>query len=441
MEMARDNEIHFVEGYQSPTGPIKYMTQAAKDKVHAEIDERMQEMEDTGLTRYEILFEKQRGMPLADDPVFQYVKNQRVAREMIVRPGEEFTADRVIELALRQDFGPDPSITMSQRNWQLDDKEDGEQPNWEYKKKYRDNTPILKPEAYYAGHNQVQRRKELFEFDTEKPATFINRPLSRDQLRKKVKRRLTKSEIDYRDTAMMTKFLNDAGKLYNRYQTRLDTNVQRKIAKTVKKMRHQFILPWVGMIKPTDKIPLGSMLEDLEEMHKKTIDPVTGKLFLKHSLQDELKAKLEKERIRLEKRFGHIETNTQFEPIKQQADEELNFIREMSIDSGKVMPNQMIRNWNIAQSHILFNEAQNEEEDPEARLFKDPTELDLSRAETAYKTITQKLSSTRHLNSDNLFGDLLSEKAFELEKLLHPQEKSLQEDLLDYARSSSEGAR
>jgi len=39
----------------------------------------------------------------------------------------------------------------------------------------------------------------------------------------------------------------------------------------------------VGLIKPTDKIPLGSFFEDIEEMHKKTIDPVTGRMFIKHS--------------------------------------------------------------------------------------------------------------------------------------------------------------
>jgi hypothetical protein len=47
----------------------------------------------------------------------------------------------------------------------------------------------------------------------------------------------------------------------------------------------------VGLLKPTDKIPVGSFVEDLEEMHKKTIDPVTGRMFLKHSLQEELSNK------------------------------------------------------------------------------------------------------------------------------------------------------
>jgi hypothetical protein len=73
------------------------------------------------------------------------------------------------------------------------------------------------------------------------------------------------------------------------------------------------LIPTVGLIKPTDKIPLGSFMEDIEEMHKKTIDPVTGRLFLKHSLQDELTVKLKREKERFEERFGHIETNQEYE--------------------------------------------------------------------------------------------------------------------------------
>jgi len=130
----------------------------------------------------------------------------------------------------------------------------------------------------------IQRRKKLFEFDQERPATFINRPLSRGQLRKKLMRPIKKKDMNYKNLALMTKFLNDLGKIQNRYQTRLETPVQRRMSKTIKKMRHQFLLPFVGVIKPTDKISLGSYIEDIEEMHKKTIDPVTGRLFLKYSL-------------------------------------------------------------------------------------------------------------------------------------------------------------
>ena len=104
-------------------------------------------------------------------------------------------------------------------------------------------------------------------------------------------RTIGKKEIDWRNTPLITKFLNEQGKLYNRFQTRLETNVQRKVARTVKKMRTLGLIPYVGLIKPTDKIPVGSFIEDVEEMHKKTVDPVTGRLFMKYNLQTDLRVR------------------------------------------------------------------------------------------------------------------------------------------------------
>ena len=101
-------------------------------------------------------------------------------------------------------------------------------------------------------------------------------------------RNIKKKDIDWKNTPFICKFLNDTGKIYNRYQSRLPTNVHRKIAKTVKKMRNLGVLPYVGNIMPTDKIPIGSYIQDIEEMHKKTIDPVTGRMFMKHSLYDRI---------------------------------------------------------------------------------------------------------------------------------------------------------
>ena len=76
-----------------------------------EIDERMEELEESGLTRNEVLFDDPNvGVPLKDDPFFQLVKNSKTVREMLINANEEFSADRVIEKALRQDVGPDPTL-------------------------------------------------------------------------------------------------------------------------------------------------------------------------------------------------------------------------------------------------------------------------------------------------------------------------------------------
>lgn len=121
-----------------------------KKKVHDEIDRRMQDLEDTGLSRVELLHDSmaRKGVQLKDDPFFQLVKTSRVVREMIIPANGEFSADRVIELALRQDFGPDPSLSGQKRNLRMmeDIGENIESIAWDYKKKYRDKDPLITAE-------------------------------------------------------------------------------------------------------------------------------------------------------------------------------------------------------------------------------------------------------------------------------------------------------
>jgi hypothetical protein len=75
---------------------------------------------------------------------------------MIVPPGAEFTADQVIEQALRQDFGPDPSMAALKMKLKLVE-DDHNQPRWEYKKKYRDNDPLLSHEHHFVDNSFVER--------------------------------------------------------------------------------------------------------------------------------------------------------------------------------------------------------------------------------------------------------------------------------------------
>jgi hypothetical protein len=46
------------------------MTKDQIDNVHNQIDAKLQELEDSGLTREEILYDKQEGIPLSEDPFF-----------------------------------------------------------------------------------------------------------------------------------------------------------------------------------------------------------------------------------------------------------------------------------------------------------------------------------------------------------------------------------
>lgn len=104
----------FADGYHFPKGPLKYMSPSDKQKVHLIAEMRMQELEDLNLSREEILNPQTRtpGLKLLEDPFFQYIKKNRLIREVVIKPGEEFSPDRVIAIALRQDIGIDNSAAI-----------------------------------------------------------------------------------------------------------------------------------------------------------------------------------------------------------------------------------------------------------------------------------------------------------------------------------------
>jgi len=91
---------------------------------------------------------------------------------MLVKPGEDFSVERVIEKALRQDVGPDPTLAMNKQGYKYVDEKNPAFPIWEYKKKYRDNDPVLSAEGYFYDFNQIERRQRQFDFDRKTSITL-----------------------------------------------------------------------------------------------------------------------------------------------------------------------------------------------------------------------------------------------------------------------------
>lgn len=50
---------------------------------------------------------------MAIDPFFQYLKKNKLAREVYLKKNDLFTVEKVIDIALRQDIGPDPSYSRA----------------------------------------------------------------------------------------------------------------------------------------------------------------------------------------------------------------------------------------------------------------------------------------------------------------------------------------
>jgi hypothetical protein len=58
-ELIRENERNFIEGYSGPQSPFKYLSKEEIARTHHQIDLRMQQLQDSGLTREELLFDQQ----------------------------------------------------------------------------------------------------------------------------------------------------------------------------------------------------------------------------------------------------------------------------------------------------------------------------------------------------------------------------------------------
>ena len=116
-------------------------------------------------------------------------------------------------------------------------------------------------------------------YTVDTPLTPANPPLSLKQLRGKFPREIDIRDIDYKNTELLTKFLNPAGKIKNRYQNRLKDNVQTKIEKAIKQARQMQLLPTNSAVKASDKMSLSSLANDVQMLCRRAIDPNTGRLY------------------------------------------------------------------------------------------------------------------------------------------------------------------
>ena len=102
-------------------------------------------------------------MPLAIDPFFQYIKNNRLIREVIAKPNEAFTAEKIVDLALRQDIGFDPMNTARERVPLTKQEMDSLTNIYDFveTKEGRSNKyTLIGPNMYY---NQTEKRKMTLE--------------------------------------------------------------------------------------------------------------------------------------------------------------------------------------------------------------------------------------------------------------------------------------
>ena len=112
-------------------------------------------------------------------------------------------------------------------------------------------------------------------------------------------------------------------------------------------------------------------------MHKKTIDPVTGRMFMKHSIQDDLRDKRVREKAMVDRKVGQT-TTLKDEKKDKMEKTRAKLVRDMSLDTTYAeYPSSLSREWQIAQSHLIAKNALTPDEKKD--VYKnDPVDYDVA---------------------------------------------------------------
>lgn len=154
-------------------------------------------------------------------------------------------------------------------------------------------------------------------------------------------------------------------------------------------------------------------------MHKKTIDPITGRMFMKHTLQDDLRDKRQREKAMLDRKADFVATQAEDFGESQKEIARKQLVREMDMDQTFAeFPSPQRREWSIAQGHLLRQTALTDKELVE--LSEQQEQVDSHIEKEAYESVMTRLSArqskTESQMGSKLFENLLLEKSLDLDQ-------------------------
>jgi small subunit ribosomal protein S18 len=270
----------FVDGYRTPRGPLKWMSPEDKAQVHNQASMKLQELEDTGLSRDEILYRQPGGIPLAEDPVFQFIKNNHDAREMMMQPGQELTMENIVDAALCSKVDIDRAKVLPDREYLYEH----ELPDdYLFQVNQGADPDKVHPRDYYWAED-LKGKFDEFKRYRASPGALFPEAINRRAVRRKNFRTLPVEDISYKNVELLTQFMTEAGKIKNKWQTRLPGRLQIKVAKAIKQARDLNLLPHAGMITDLHKRNLVPWF--IEDVNKVVIHSETGQLYARREAQD-----------------------------------------------------------------------------------------------------------------------------------------------------------
>ena len=210
------------------------------------------------------------GLKLTEDPFFQYIKENRLARELLIKPTELFTPEKIVNLALRQDIGIDDASSNTLKK--LHKRE-----NLNFLETFNlENTPS-QTEEIESGANYFSQENGLDWQDyREKDYLAVKLPMNKGVLRMRDIEPINVHDLHWRNTALLSEFLNSCAKIQSVVQNRLPAWQQRKVARVIKHARQMRLLPHKSFVRPHHKISMRSLEEDIQDAMVRKVDLETG---------------------------------------------------------------------------------------------------------------------------------------------------------------------
>lgn len=157
-------------------------------------------------------------IPLNQDPFFQYIKNDRAARELLIPANALFSPEKIVSLALRQDIGIDQSAATIPKNII---KEDGL--SW-VENFNLENTPDIRrekerPEHYFSLANADSIDRDYIEnkINTIK----VRKPITKGKVYQNDVEPINEHDLHWRNSALLSQFINSCSFIQNKVQNRL----------------------------------------------------------------------------------------------------------------------------------------------------------------------------------------------------------------------------
>lgn len=165
----------------------------------------------------------------------------------------------MVDIALRQDIGPDPSYATSTAPGTKAGRFVSGESFDQLDRDRRESRELFRSKNFYSGEADEGLKDVVEELKSIEPIKYVEPVLSRRQNLEKYRRTLKDYDIHWRNIELLTQFLDKHGRLLPRTKTNLSRTQQKRVTSAIRTARAMLLIPNYGQVSPIFKRSLTSI--------------------------------------------------------------------------------------------------------------------------------------------------------------------------------------